>query len=604
MTHDRDIKYVNKDFTNYRDQLIEFSKSYFPDTYNDFSPTSPGMMFIEMAAYVGDVLSFYQDIQLQETYLQYAKNPSNLYTLAYMMGYRPKVTSVSQVDVSFSQTVGVDGGGNPNWNQAMKIDANAQLISTSGGNIKFIVDRPINFKFSSSYDPTDVQVATLSGTAPATFTLTKKARAISGELKTQTEVITSVEKFKTITVSDTNIVGIISIVDSNGNTWYEVPFLGQDTIFNDSTNTSSDSSQVPYLLTLQKVPRRFVTRLDSSGILTIQFGSGITGQDDSVLTPDPTNVGFGSTQGISRIDYAYDPSNFLNSQAYGLTPSNTTLTITYLVGGGVESNVPANTITTVSATKSATDTTYINTLTVNNLQAATGGKDGDSVDDLRQNSMRAFNEQGRAVTLQDSTVRALSLPPKYGSVAKIYVTQDQLTNPNSSTDNILDSNPLSLSMYMLAYDLNKNLINVSTNLKNNLKQYLAQYMILTDALNLKDAFVVNVELDFDIIVQPNYIGRDVLVTCTEKLKEYFDITKWSINQPINISSLYTLLDQVKGVQTVQKIKLVNKVGGDYSQYAYDLDGATRNNVLYPSYDPMIFEIKYPDTDIKGRITTL
>jgi hypothetical protein len=604
MTHDRDIKYVNKDFTNYRDQLIEFSKSYFPDTYNDFSPTSPGMMFIEMAAYVGDVLSFYQDIQLQETYLQYAKNPSNLYTLAYMMGYRPKITAVSQVDVSFSQTVGVDGGGNPDWNQAIQIAANAQLTSTSGGNLKFIVDKPVDFKFSSSYDPTDVQVATLSGTTPATFTLTKTARATSGEIKTQTEVITSVEKFKTITVSDTNIVGIVSIVDSNGTPWYEVPFLGQDTIFKDSTNTSSDNAQVPYLLTLQKVPRRFITRLDSSGVLSIQFGSGITGQDDSVLTPDPTNVGFGSTQGITRIDYAYDPSNFLNSQAYGLAPSNTTLTITYLVGGGVESNVPANTITTVSATKSANDSLYIDTLTVNNSQAATGGKDGDSVDDLRQNSMKAFNEQGRAVTLQDYTVRALSLPSKYGSIAKIYVTQDQLTNPNSSTDNILDSNPLSLSMYMLAYDLNKNLVNVSTNLKNNLKQYLAQYMILTDALNLKDAFVVNMELDFDIIVQPNYIGRDVLVACTEKLKEYFDITKWSINQPVNISSLYTLLDQVKGVQTVQKIRLINKVGGDYSQYAYDLDGATRNNVLYPSYDPMIFEIKFPDTDIKGRITTL
>jgi hypothetical protein len=604
MTYDRDIKYVNKDFTNYRDQLIEFSKSYFPDTYNDFSPTSPGMMFIEMAAYVGDVLSFYQDIQLQETYLQYAKNPSNLYTLAYMMGYKPKVTAVSQVDVTLSQTVGVDGGGNPDWNQAMQIAANAQLTSTSGGNLKFIVDKPVDFKFSSSYDPTDVQVETLAGSAPATFTLTKTARATSGEMKTQTEVITSVEKFKTITVSDTNIVGIVSIVDSNNNVWYEVPFLGQDTVFKDSSNTSSDSAQVPYLLTLQKVPRRFITRLDSSGVLSIQFGSGITGQDDSVLTPDPTNVGFGSTQGITRIDYAYDPSNFLNSQAYGLAPSNTNLTITYLVGGGVESNVPANTITTVSATKSANDPLYIDTLTVNNSQAATGGKDGDSVDDLRQNSMKAFNEQGRAVTLQDYTVRALSLPSKYGSIAKIYVTQDQLTNPNSSTDNILDSNPLSLSMYMLAYDLNKNLVNVSTNLKNNLKQYLAQYMILTDALNLKDAFVVNMELDFDIIVQPNYIGGDVLVACTEKLKEYFDITKWSINQPVNISSLYTLLDQVKGVQTVQKIRLINKVGGDYSQYAYDLDGATRNNVLYPSYDPMIFEIKFPDTDIKGRITTL
>ena len=605
MAQDRDIKYVNKDFSNYRDQLIEFSKSYFPDTYNDFSPTSPGMMFIEMASYVGDVLSFYQDMQLQETYLQYAKNPSNLYTMAYMMGYRPKVTAASEVTVQLSQTVGAVGG-NPDWNQALKLAPNTRLSSTTGGNVKFIIDKPVDFSFSSSYDPTDVVVETLSGTTPATFILTKTAKAISGEVKTQTEVITSVEKFKTITIADTNIIGILSITDSSGKTWYEVPFLGQDTIFKDTSNTDpADKGQVPYLLSLERVPRRFVTRLDSSGNLTIQFGSGVTGQDDSILTPDPTNVGLGSSQGVSRIDYAYDPSNFLYTQTYGLAPSNTTLTISYLVGGGITANVPANSITVIDlATKTAGDLTYQNSLTSINSEAATGGKDGDSVEDLRQNSMRAFNEQGRAVTLADYTVRALSLPSKYGSIAKVYVTQDQLTNPNSATDSIIDSNPLSLSMYTLAYDNNRNLINTSANLQSNLKQYIAQYMIITDALNLRNAFVVNIEVDFDIIVQPNYLGRDVLVACTDKLKSYFDITNWSINQPINLSTIYTLLDQVKGVQTVQKINIINKAGGDYSQYTYDIQGATRNNIVYPSYDPCIFEVKYPDTDIKGRITTL
>ena len=245
MAQDRDIKYVNKDFSNYRDQLIEFSKSYFPDTYNDFSPTSPGMMFIEMASYVGDVLSFYQDMQLQETYLQYAKNPSNLYTMAYMMGYRPKVTAASEVTVQLSQTVGAVGG-NPDWNQALKLAPNTRLSSTTGGNVKFIIDKPVDFSFSSSYDPTDVVVETLSGTTPATFTLTKTAKAISGEVKTQTEVITSVEKFKTITIADTSIIGILSITDSSGKTWYEVPFLGQDTIFKDTTNTDPvDRGQVP-----------------------------------------------------------------------------------------------------------------------------------------------------------------------------------------------------------------------------------------------------------------------------------------------------------------------------------------------------------------------
>lgn len=606
MAQDRDIKYVNRDFGDFRSQLIEYAKNYFPDSYNDFSPSSPGMMFIEMAAYVGDVLSFYQDTQLQETYIQHAKNPANLYNLAYMMGYRPKLTTPSEVDIEVSQTVGAVGG-EPNWDQALYIPAYTRLRSIVADQVNFFIDKHIDFSFSSSYDNTDIAVETLSGGNPSTFTLTKTAKALSGEVKTTTETITSVEKFKTITIDDANIIGIQSITDSNNNIWYEVPFLGQDTIFVDNTNTAPDKQAVPFSLALQRVPRRFVTRFLANGQLQIQFGAGINGQDDSIITPDPTNVGFGSNQGVSRIDYAFDPSNFLSTKSYGLAPSNTTLTIKYLVGGGVAANAPANSISNLigyGATPTAVDTSQLGTVAFNNPLPAAGGRDGDTVDELRENSLRSFNEQGRAVTLQDYTVRALSMDSKYGSIAKVYITQDQLTNPNSSTDSIVDSNPLSLSIFTLAYNNLKNLVPATSTLKSNLKTYLSEYMVLTDALNIKDAFIVNIGVNFDIIVKPNFSGRDVLLACTNKLKNHFDITKWNINQPINLSSLYTLLDQEKGVQTVQRVEVVNNVGGFYSQYAYDIMGATRDNIVYPSYDPCIFEVKFPDTDIKGRITTL
>lgn len=609
MAQDRDIKYVNKDFGDFRSQLIEYAKNYFPDSYNDFSPSSPGMMFIEMAAYVGDVLSFYQDTQLQETYIQHAKNPANLYNLAYMMGYRPKITTAAEVEVEISQLVAATGG-EPDWNQALKIPNNTRLRSNSTGQVNFTINKPIDFLFSSSYDPTTITVESLDMSGnPNIFNLTKKAIAYSGELKTTTQPITSVEKFKTITIDDTNIIGIQSIKDSSNNTWYEVPFLGQDTVFIDNTNNETDKQTVPYSLTLQRVPRRFITRLTSTGQLQIQFGAGIAGQDDSIITPDPTNVGFGTNQGVKRIDYAYDPSNFLSTKSYGLAPSNTTLTIEYIVGGGVEANIPANTLTSFigfggTVTNKGGTTPNTTTLTFNNPLAAAGGRDGDTIDELRENSLRAFNEQGRAVTLQDYTVRALSMASKYGSIAKIYATQDQLTNPNSTTDSIIDSNPLSLSMFTLAYDNNKNLTPATSTLKSNLKTYLSEYMILSDALNIKDAFIVNIGVNFDIIAKPNFSGRDVLLACTNRLKDHFDITKWNINQPINLSSIYTLLDQEKGVQTVQKVEVVNNVGGTYSQYAYDIQGATRNNIVYPSYDPCIFEVKFLDIDIKGRITTL
>ena len=238
------------------------------------------------------------------------------------------------------------------------------------------------------------------------------------------------------------------------------------------------------------------------------------------------------------------------------------------------------------------------------MQPATGGRDGDTVEELRENSRRAFAEQGRAVTLQDYSFRALTLPSQFGSIAKAYVTQDQLVSRNSATDNIIDSNPLALSMYVLAFDGNKKVVNATSNLKENLKTYISQYKMITDAISIKDAFVVNIGINFDIMIRPNYNGRDVLLNCTNELKDFFDIAKWSINQPINLSLIYTLLDRVKGVQTVENIEVVNKQGGIYSKYAYDVKGATKRNVVYPSYDPMIFEVKYPNSDIKGRITTL
>ena len=610
MAQEREIKYNIKTFSDFRQQLAEYAKNYFPDTYNDFSPTSPGMMFMEMAAYVGDVLSFYQDIQLQETFLQYAQEPSNLYSLAYMMGYRPKVTSAAIVTLEVSQEVPaktVGGEQVPDFDFALSLMPNIELESTVGAT-RFLTQDKVDFWFSSSYSPTDIIISQTTAGTPSRFKLTKSVNAVSAEIKETTFNATTVERFRTITISDTNILGILSITDSDGNDWTEVPYLAQDTILTEVLNpTANERQETPYILQLTKVPRRFVTRFKSNGTLDIQFGAGQSGVDDSTITPDPTYVGLGDQVfGVSKIDIAYDPSNFMYSGTYGLAPQGV-LTIKYLVGGTVASNVPSNTITNIANTAgkvTATDLTFESTLEFNNLNPATGGKDGDTIEELRQNSLRSFNEQLRAVTREDYNIRALTLPSRFGSIAKVYTTQDQLQSTQSTSDSIIDSNPLSLSMYVLAYDANKNLTNANTTLKANLKTYLNQYRLITDAVNIKDAFIVNIGIRYDIIIRPSATGHDVLVGCTNALKDYFAVEKWSINQPINISKLYTLLDKVKGVQTVQKIEVVNKAGGSYSQYGYDVKGATRNNIVYPSYDPCIFEIKFPDTDIEGRITTL
>jgi hypothetical protein len=612
MAEDRDLKYTNKSFSDFRSQLVEYTKNYFPDTYNDFSPASPGMMFIEMASYVGDVLSYYQDNQLQETYLTYAKDPKNLYSLAYMMGYKPKTTGASEATVQISQVIDAGANYQPNWDQAAILPANTTFNASTNSGIDFMVDRKVDLSFSSSYDPTEVIVYNLAGGNPSEYLIRKDVKVISATTETITHTVTTAEKFKTITIQDSNIIGIQSIVDTTNNkTWYEVPFLGQDTMFVDESNSGNDLTTSPYLLKLKKVPRRFVSRFLSSGFLQVQFGAGTNSSDDSEILPDPSNVGAGLNEGIERRDYAYDPSNFTYSKSYGIAPSNATLEITYLKGGGIKSNVAANTINAVDGGTTITsvggsDTSKLGSsfLTFTNPKPATGGRGADTVDMLRENSLRAFNEQSRTVTLQDYTVRALSLPSKYGSVGKVYVTQDILTNSNRAVGVLTDNNPLALAMYVLSYDGQGKLTTASPSIKQNLKTYLSQFMIITDALDIKDAFVVNIGVNFDIIVRPNYSSRDVLLKCSNKLKELFDIKKWSINQPINLSKISSALDRVKGVETVQKLEVVNKAGGVYAQYAYDVKGATKNNIVFPSYDPSIFEVKYPDLDIKGRVTVM
>ena len=614
MAQERDIKYINRGFSDFRSQLIEYSKNYFSDTYNDFSPTSPGMMFIEMASYVGDVLSFYQDTQLQETFLQHAKDPGNLYSLAYMMGYKPKISNASEVELEISLTVAASGSApniRPDFTEAGSLEQNSTLKASSNSATEFVLQKTVDFNFSSSFDPTIVSITGLDGNNdPTEFTLTKKAKAFSSKVITKTYSIDTVEKFKTITIEDENIIGILSVVDENDNTYYEVPFLGQDTVFTEATNGSNDSNIVPNSLSLLKVPRRFVSRFNSNGNLQIQFGAGITGDDDSEITPNPLNVGMGTAQGISKIDIAYDPSNFLFTQAYGLAPpAGTTLTVKYLKGGGISANVPSGTVTNFISAQTTPDTDgFRNRLSATNPQPAAGGKDGDTVEELRQNSLRAFNEQGRVVSLKDYAIRALSLPPRLGSLSKAYAIQDQLTNTNSDVDTLIDSNPLSISLYTLSEDINGNLVTASTTLKENLKKYLSQYIMITDSVNIKDAFIVNIGVQFEILPLPNFIGRDVLLTCTNRLIDYFDISKWSINQPVNFSPIYTLLDRVRGVQSIQSFKIINKSGTisnrTYSEYAYDVEGATRGNIVYPSLDSCIFEVKFPTQDIQGRITVL
>jgi len=614
----RDIKYVNKDFSTLRASLIDYAKTYFPTTYNDFSPSSPGMMFMEMAAYVGDVMSFYLDNQIQETYLQYARQTDNLFELAYMFGYKPNVTGVATTTIDFYQQIPSKLSASvyvPDFDYCLLIGDNAVVSSTSNNETRFLVQDSVDFSVSSSQDPTEVTIFQTAGSDPVSYLLKKSRQAISATINSVDLTFTTPVQFDTRVLNAENIIGILDAVDSDGNNWYEVDYLAQDAIYTGIKNTNpndpnrtSGNADTPYILQLQQVQRRFATRFLDSGSLQIQFGAGTANDTDENIVPNPNNVGLGLPFEQSKLTTAFSPTNFVFTKTYGIAPSNTVITLRYLTGGGVSANVPSNDLTTITGNinflnpnlNPTTANTYRASLAVNNPEAAVGGQDGDSIEEIRQNTLSNYQTQLRNVTQDDYLVRALSMPAKYGVISKAYIEQTKVANLQPGEI------PSTLDLYVLTFNRNKQLVNASNALKQNLNTYLSQYRIIGDSVRIKDAFVINIGVNFDITVAPNYNSNEVILAAITAVKEYFNVNNWQINQPILLKNLNLLIDNVDGVQTVKNVEVVNLTGESlgYSNYSYDTKGATIDNVVYPSIDPMIFEVKYPDVDIKGRVVSL
>jgi hypothetical protein len=615
----RDIRYVDRDFNDFRNALINYSKTYFPNTYNDFTDTSTGMLFMEMASYVGDVLSFYLDNQIQETFIQKARQQENLYQMAYLLGYEPKVTTVATVNIDFYQQLPskLEGGEYvPDFDYCMIIPENTQITSNTNSNIKFLIEDPIDFSASGSLDPTEVSVYQVSSGNPTYFLLRKTRKAISATINSTDFTFASAKRFDTRNINTTNIIGVLDCFDSDGNEWYEVPNMAQENVFDTIRNTNvndptyNKEADAPYLLKLKQVQRRFVTRFINSGSLQVEFGAGATQNNDEEIVPNPDNVGLGLPFERDKLTTAFSPLNFIFTNTYGIAPYNTTLTFRYLTGGGVESNVEAGTLTILNdsnftfinpnLSNTALANQIFNSVSSNNPLAADGGQDGDTVEELRLNAVGNFQNQLRTVTKEDYLIRTLSMPSNLGTISKAFATPVKINEYKPG------ELPTILDLYVLTYDTNGNLSTASNLIKQNLSTYLAEYRMINDSIKIKDAFIINIEVTFDIIVLPNFNNNETITKCIESLTNFFATDKWQINQPILFSDLYILLDKVEGVQTVKNVSikcLSDEVLG-YSNYAYDIEGATIDGVVYPSIDPMIFEVKYPNSDIKGRVVPL
>lgn len=620
----KDIRYLNKDFDQFRANLVEFTRQYFPQTYNDFNESSPGMMFMEMASYIGDVLSYYTDSQLKESFLSVAGDRSNVLALAATVGYKTKNRIPATVDLDVFQLLPAktnDSGAKvPDWSYALTLKE-GMVVRDEKSEVDFRTAALVNFKVSGSFDPTEVTVYQVNevDNSPEYYLLRKSVKAVAGTINTQYYEFGSPKRFDKILLDTDQAIEVISVTDSDNNEWLEVPYLAQELVFESIANTAqndpelSQYTDVPYLLKIKKTSRRFVTRFRGDRKLELQFGAGVSTDSDEEIIPNPNNVGFALNGLQTQFDHPIDSSNFMYTKSYGIAPSNTTLTVKYTTGGGIKSNVAANSLKEITSIDYIIDSQGLDQVLLRKIKAsvaatnpkpATGGKSEESIEEVRQNAMANFASQQRTVTSSDYVIRAYSMPPKFGSVAKAYIIQDQQLNPENGVE--LVPNPLALNLYTLGYDGNGAFAPLNSAVLNNLKTYLNQYRLLTDAVNIKTAFVINIGVRFEIITLPEYNSNEVLAKCITKLQSIFNNKMWQINQPIVMSKLYTDLDRVEGVQSVTSIQIVNLYDSTqgYSGNVYDIAAATKAGVIYPSLDPSIFEVKYPNSDIVGKVVSL
>ena len=631
------INYTSKDFSTIKADLIEYTKSYFPDTYKDFNETSPGMMLIELSSYVGDVLSYYVDYNYKENILSTATEKRNVRRLAEFLGYKTPNKTPSVVKLKVTTTINANLDGTPNYDT---IPANnpftngLQIQSNIDSELLFETTGEIDFSISGSPDTPSISAPNLNTNGEASsYTLTRYVQAISAQTKTKSFTITSPTKFLELDLGEDNVIEILNCTDSSGEKWYEVDYLSQErilkeTYYTDDVGDRSGSAydqgegivdnsliSIPYTLDYINTNKKFVTNFDvDTNSTKLMFGNGlykynVTGSSNSSIFTTMEQAGL-ELNGQSFTSINAPISDFgTNNLNMGETPANTILTIMYRVGGGPDSNAQVGELTTI-----ADGTTGI---TVTNDEAATGGTDGQTVEEIRHNAKSFFASQNRCVTRQDYQARILNLPAKFGNIAKCYV------------ERVDDDGGLFVST--LSYNQNKQLVQTPELVLKNIKTYLNQYRMINDHLDfgftldgsgddvLFSGYKVNFGVEFEVNSDRRVNPSDVKIQVINTIKDFFKIERMQFRQSINMNDLQYNILGLEGVIGIKKLNLF-QVGHDRNMAYYQAGGGLaggengygfmynfenadleENGIIKPSVTPSVFELRNPNQDIYGKV---
>jgi hypothetical protein len=588
----RDIDYISKDFNGYKTDLIDFLKKYFPDTWQDFSQVSGGMALLEMVAYVGDSLSFLMDRQINEGFIDRAIEPSNVYSLAQNMGYKPKFSTPATTTLSLSATF-FDSTSSDSMFKVLK-----ETVFSSDNFINYELIEDVDFSNQTNR-------TTIRNIAESKTTYVKNAVIIAGRTKTFEYSVLAPQPFLTIKLPDVDISEIYSVIDGDGNEWVEVDSLAQQSVFYGEENTDSLTNQdVGFILKQKKVSRKYVTQKSAEGSISLVFGNGVSTQEDSEIIPNPENFVLpinlrGSVSAFTP--KAINSADFLNTTTLGVAPKNTTLKIRYRVGGGSNTNAPVGSITSISnkniefldsnfeSSNPSVSNFVVGSLQINNRIDASGGSDAESLADIRHNAINSMNSQYRAVTLNDYQSRALSLPSVYGNIFRA-----------KARKNPFDNNGVQL--YIVGLDENNNIKNLNNVVKNNLERYLNEFKSFSDNILINNGIIANIQINFSITKNSTYSNNEVLLEAFNILKGIFFYKNIKFGDSFVISDIMSTLQASPKILSVGNLNITNIIGSvGGSVYSNSVIDIRQNNGVITLPENVVWEVKYPNKDIIGTV---
>lgn len=607
IAREKNFAYLQKDFKSFRQELLLYARKHYADKIVDFSESSLAGLFLDMASYVGDSLSFYLDHQFTENFLETATEPENLIALIRSSGVDLAGPSASTAFVEISLVIPATASARnsefiPNELFMPVVKAGTIFGTNSGANFTLVEDvdfskKDRNGNLLATFEPNTIN--SLGETVD--FTVTLEGYCTSSETNVEIFPIGSTHlPFRTITLLKEDVTEIISVVDLDFDEYYQVNNLTQDTVYERFENTSADSDLVQERLKMIPAPRRYVAiRSNATGQTTLQFGSGNAELFDEDIIPDPSEHAiklFGDRKSFNTINI--DPNSFLETQTLGITPRNTTLTVTYRHGGGLDHNVSAGQISFVrrlsTTFNSAVSSFLINSIrssmSVINNEASIGGENEPTLEDMRQIAILSKNSQGRVVTREDLLARVYSMPSNLGRVFRASIRD----NPN---------NPLAGQLHVISRNSNNKLILSPDTLKENLSMYLSGFRLISDAIDVLDATVINLAIEFEIVVDKKFNKVATLQSASNTIRKYMKIENFQIDQPIIVGEIENLILNTPGVMSLIELKLVNRnnffKGRPYSATRYSVAGAIDRGLLFPPRGG-IFELRYPSDDIIGK----